>query len=540
MDDAFYVVLPSNTRGHRLNTASNFKIHLPISIIMEGEWEAALVELSYPNSVMHLRKNQAFKIAIRERKKRKLVRQFNSLPLKAGNFRSMDHFIEEINAAVNTPLHKNLTELNITFEHSYKWMFDAKSQKCTLPHPLQNETHYVDVRLTHSVLTIMGLIGSSGFSSLNMFKQDILVLCDCITPQIVGHKMIPLLRIVPSAGHGRFETVSKIFESPMYLPVCKSRLDYITTILTDANGDFIDFKFGNSSLALHFRKRIHSKIIKQVFYTQNKMDFYIVLPSNTPTPSDFENTLAHFKVTLSQTINLDAEYEVALAEIGYTKSWYNVPEDLPISMAMMNNKTWLPPSPVGTLPKGNYEEIGKLCDAINKIGADFAALYNSPLFKVRAPKLEYNDLSNQITKVEGSSGTKRTMFEFPDFLAAMLGLNKSRKRIRNSEIIERPNEHVDIRGGIHNIYLYCNVVKDRIVGDTFANLLRVVAIPENTAFGAHVNIDYSKRQYLRINRSNLRDFEILLLDDSGAKIPFTHGRTTVTLHFRPILKINYE
>jgi hypothetical protein len=53
-------------------------------------------------------------------------------------------------------------------------------------------------------------------------------------------------------------------------------------------------------------------------------DFYVHLPSNNLTDSSI-NTLCNYITHLQQPIILNGDWEVALTEISYTMSWYNVP-----------------------------------------------------------------------------------------------------------------------------------------------------------------------------------------------------------------------
>ena len=48
-EDSFYLRLPSNTSNNYFhNTTSNFKIQLPQALQLEGKWQVALTEISYP------------------------------------------------------------------------------------------------------------------------------------------------------------------------------------------------------------------------------------------------------------------------------------------------------------------------------------------------------------------------------------------------------------------------------------------------------------------------------------------------------------
>src|SRR6266699_6622984 len=53
-------------------------------------------------------------------------------------------------------------------------------------------------------------------------------------------------------------------------------------------------------------------------------NFYIELPSNVMTFAD--NTVSSFTTRLNRTIILDKSYEVGLAEIDFTYSWFSIPD----------------------------------------------------------------------------------------------------------------------------------------------------------------------------------------------------------------------
>ncbi len=52
--------------------------------------------------------------------------------------------------------------------------------------------------------------------------------------------------------------------------------------------------------------------------------FYLTLPSNSSMEYFPGNTLTNFKTKLAQPIELTGEWEVALSEFQYSRSWYNL------------------------------------------------------------------------------------------------------------------------------------------------------------------------------------------------------------------------
>ena len=52
--------------------------------------------------------------------------------------------------------------------------------------------------------------------------------------------------------------------------------------------------------------------------------FYLTLPSNSSMEYFPANTLTNFKTKLAQPLELIGEWEVALSEFQYPRSWYNL------------------------------------------------------------------------------------------------------------------------------------------------------------------------------------------------------------------------
>ena len=81
------------------------------------------------------------------------------------------------------------------------------------------------------------------------------------------------------------------------------------------------------------------------------------------------------------------------------------------------------------------------------------------------------------------------------------------------------------------MYIYCDLVRHRQVGDTMVPLLRVVPATEKNA-----DVTYrifEKPHYQPLARYHFNTIEIRLSTDTG-KIPsFASGKTVITLHLRP-------
>ena len=89
---------------------------------------------------------------------------------------------------------------------------------------------------------------------------------------------------------------------------------------------------------------------------------------------------------------------------------------------------------------------------------------------------------------------------------------------------------VDIKHGINSLYVYTDIVQDRIVGHIMVPLLRSVP-----AHGSRGDIAYHgviRVLYISVQNKSFNTIHIDISDDTGAFIPFRSGRSVVTLHFR--------
>ncbi|KAI1278139.1 hypothetical protein HDE_14408 [Halotydeus destructor] len=192
------------------------------------------------------------------------------------------------------------------------------------------------------------------------------------------------------------------------------------------------------------------------------MSFYVYLPSNVQNEV-FENTLAHFLTPLPKTIELDETYEVALSEISYTNSWYSFDEDEVITLA-------------GTLgvdreirvPARGYANIGVLVDTID--GMVRLTLQRDGGDELTEPCLVYDSKINKVSTTE---------------VLTRLGYHLDMSiRLRNILGLPHPtdtsinvvNDHPDLSFGRRLIFVYSDIVKHSVVGDSYSQLLRVVPV----------------------------------------------------------------
>jgi hypothetical protein len=92
-------------------------------------------------------------------------------------------------------------------------------------------------------------------------------------------------------------------------------------------------------------------------------------------------------------------------------------------------------------------------------------------------------------------------------------------------------DHVaDVTSGVNSLYVYCPLVKPRMVGDAQVPLLRIVPVEGIDA--EMVTRVFDPVQYCPLVLRRFQNVEIDIRDATGVKIPFERGRVVVTLHCR--------
>ena len=249
-------------------------------------------------------------------------------------------------------------------------------------------------------------------------------------------------------------------------------------------------------------------------------DFYLTLPSNSSMSQYPDNHGGHFYTKLPQSIDLSAMvYEVGLAEIQYSNTYANV----------LTDEAWLiyeadkyKGMQLVHVPEGLYSSAESLIDCLNElIRKSF-----SPM-GTKDPKIKF--FYNKSTKRATLKIYKKDhQIQLNPFLAQTLALTEDTMigpgRFDGSNIM-------DVNKDSYAMYVYCDLVTHRPVGDTMVPLLRVV--PTSSKSKDVVYKIFEKPHYQAIGKQQFDTVEILLSTDSG-KIPsFASGKTVVTLHIRP-------
>ena len=328
-------------------------------------------------------------------------------------------------------------------------------------------------------------------------------------------------------------------------------------------------------------------------------EFYITLPSNVKSGGDFEyNRISSYKTILQKRIEFprNEKWHVALAEISYTKSWYNIQSEFKIKYfnkkgEMVYHKHHIPLlSNIQSNENQNeitaYYDEEKSLDQTRRISPgkynnieEVVELLTNKMSIISTncdikPRLEYDKFNLKVTLHAGlCSGHKyypnlgeevEQMLGFCDHYNPPLYMNcalsesvKDFRRAENSAKSKYPSEYnykntdtryidaftnnyytsirpVDINASYNSLYVYCDNVEHNLVGNTIAQLLRAVEVPSEKKYGDVITLTYNKPHYIPLQTNCFDTIHIAIKDDTGENIKFEFGRVLVKLIFKKI------
>lgn len=248
-----------------------------------------------------------------------------------------------------------------------------------------------------------------------------------------------------------------------------------------------------------------------------------------------ENTLTKFRTKLSQPIRMNGEWEVGLAEIAYPQSWYNVRKN-----DVMTWRVWphreseadRPADPLGLftgklhtteyrLRAGTYLDAQELLGEMTRLMQEQSGGGTSPT----QVHFEKDRISNKIT-IRVLPGAQLWISRD---LSLMLGLgpNLTERRLRPGIYIG--SNVLDLNQGFASLYVYCDLVVPRPVGDTAAPLLRTVPLDGSAQTVKNRSQTFQNIYFLPMITNHFQVIEIDIRDDTGKPVPFERGKVEVTL-----------
>jgi len=237
-----------------------------------------------------------------------------------------------------------------------------------------------------------------------------------------------------------------------------------------------------------------------------------------------ENTVARFTTKLSSTIELEGEWEVALSEISIPSQVQNAVEGLCYYDLYIANTFVRRVSPA----PGNYRRLRELIEALNRAQrAQVPLNEHEPLLV----EFSYQVASGKVTMTYLESAPRRVQVEFSPDLARLLGYDYNvRYASRHPKLSKfSPN----LRGRIHSVFVYCDLLEHVPVGDTKAPLLRIVDTDDKSIRNVHRV--FNPLLYVPLQKKTFDSVNIDMRTDFGTTVPFLSGKSFVVLEFRRVV-----
>lgn len=262
--------------------------------------------------------------------------------------------------------------------------------------------------------------------------------------------------------------------------------------------------------------------------TSERDFFYMTLPSNASMGDFPDNKVTRYKTKLTQEIKLPGDWDVGLTEISYPQSWYNVREGELVWIVTRTSAGGEKESRHYSLPEGCYRSLRQLEKAFKRTMSDDIGGNNGVLFLL-------NDVSHKVTIKINQHMNHTCLIKKP--LGLMLGLAPEHME-RHLECNENVTgvDIVDLSRDVHSMYIYCDLVKDQIVGDTVAPLLREVPLLRDENTPESKNVVFNHIYFHPVAKHSANVLLIDIRDDTGRPVPFERGRLVVTL----VLKRRYS
>lgn len=282
--EGFYLTLTSDSslKDKPDNRTSSFTVVLPRTISLQGSWEMALVEIAYPHTIQNVTKDNnklvyEYKIMVGNECKKI---ETTEIEIAIGHYPSVGNVINVINKAIDTFFNRTQTLMFNVDVLTAKVQCDAKIRdEFTKQADIITNYKHAGQRPEIAVLphrlffqgTLAVLLGFNPFEH-DLLKNTIgenlantklaissklLLYCDLIAPQFIGHRQSQVLKTMntlnPSVSYG--DIVEKSFKHLQYVNLMTTCFDEVHFDLRGGSGNLCPFAFGSSMVLLHLRPK---------------------------------------------------------------------------------------------------------------------------------------------------------------------------------------------------------------------------------------------------------------------------------------------
>jgi hypothetical protein len=245
----FYLTLLSNASMdiNPDNKTSNFRVHLPKTITLEGRWRVAVTEIHYQYNFLNITTgNNSFHFNIGG--------AYHQFELFSGYYAKIDEIIDEINLVSSSDRQDG--DMLIVDHETNKINFSREAKQYIKSIKFENRLamqlgYEPDEDIfPHFLKTPQPADVSRGI------PDEMLVYCDIVEPQIVGDELARIIRIMSIPKKDVFfgQPLQHEFQRLQYMDIARKQFDSISIELRDKTGAFLAFESGTVTIVLHFEK----------------------------------------------------------------------------------------------------------------------------------------------------------------------------------------------------------------------------------------------------------------------------------------------
>lgn len=182
----------------------------------------------------------------------------------------------------------------------------------------------------------------------------------------------------------------------------------------------------------------------------------------------------------------------------------------------------LEPSPSSTFQIDTKKQIKNPKDLLPLLNKDQAAY---------GYKFDYNPDIQRYSLTTG----KDCAIQMSPSLASILGFDTLKaNRIYDAHTTIIATEFPILDRLMSSLYVYSNIIDSVYVGNVQAPLLLVCPFKGKDGKDVVHQLEFLNPTYVALNRTKLLQIDISIHDDAGTLVPFLHGKSVLTLHFRQV------
>lgn len=240
---SFYVSLFSD-KSMQTSSIGSFYTILHKPIILNGSYEVALAEISYPI-------NWYVKLGSLLIKSNKSKETIHKIDFELNDYSNPDEFLSHASYKFG------FVPADIKVKTSTSWNSKNNTLIFNFEDPKSNHSLVMDemfarsfrINYSNKQFNNKYILNFRGIENIS----HLFVYCDIITNQFDGNTKSKLLRTVKVKGNAQ-EVVHNIFDNPHYCQINKTCIDSIEINIKDRFNNNILFKSGLVFVKLHFRK----------------------------------------------------------------------------------------------------------------------------------------------------------------------------------------------------------------------------------------------------------------------------------------------